>query len=282
LKVIQQIGRIRQIPDILESAESADQPCFIMPQPELLPEVQALLSDLLAGVQAILGDELIGFYLDGSLALGDFDPATSDVDFIAAIARPLTPTAFDALAALHRALRDSGRPFATELEGSYIPLPALRRHDPADATFANHERGPDEVLKYKAHHSDWVIHRTTIRQHGLALFGPPPATLIDPVSPDDVRRATADVLRSWWATPDAAEAIARAHPGYLVYVVQTMCRALYSLERGEVVSKPAAAAWALATLDERWRPLIERSLRWELSEETKDEMIAFVHYVSIG
>ncbi len=251
-----------------------------MPTP--YPAVNDVVGTVLSGAREVLGPDLIGFYLDGSLALGDFDRATSDVDFIAAIARPLSPPAFAALADMHRQLRDSGRPFAAELEGSYIPLPALRRHDPADATFANHERGPDEVLKYKAHHSDWVIHRTTIRQHGLALFGPPPATLIDPVSPDDVRRATADVLRSWWATPDAAEAIARAHPGYLVYVVQTMCRALYSLERGEVVSKPAAAAWALATLDERWRPLIERSLRWELSEETKDEMIAFVHYVSIG
>ena len=252
-----------------------------MRKTELIPEVQALLADLLAGARAILGDDLVGLYLDGSLALGDFDPATSDVDFIAAIARPLSPEAFDALAALHRALRDSGRPFATELEGSYIPLPALRRHDPADATFANHERGPDEVLKYKAHHSDWVIHRTTVREHGLTLFGPPPATLIDPVSPDDVRQATADVLRSWWGTADAVRYIRAAPPGGLAFIALTMCRALYALERGEVVSKPAAAEWALRTQDARWRPLIERSLRWELTEGMKDEMIAFVHYVSI-
>jgi hypothetical protein len=250
-----------------------------MSKPTPNPEVNALLAELLAGERAVLGDDLIGLYLDGSLALGDFDPATSDVDFIAAIARPLSPGAFSALAAMHRQLRDSGRPFAAEIEGSYIPLPALRRHDPADATFANHERGPDEALKYKAHHSDWVIHRTTVREHGITLFGPPPATLIDPVSPDDVRRATADVLRSWWATPNATEAIAQAHPGYLTYVVQTMCRALYALERGEVVSKRAAAEWALRTQDARWNPLIERSLHWELSEEIKDEIIAFVGYV---
>jgi len=247
---------------------------------ELIPEVQALLADLLAGARAILGEELIGLYLDGSLALGDFDPATSDVDFIAAIARPLSPAAFDALAAMHRQMRDSGRPFATEVEGSYIPLPALRRHDPADATFANHERGPDEVLKYKLHHSDWVIHRFTVREHGLALFGPPPATLIDPVSPDDVRRATAEVLRSWWGTAGAITYIRAAPAGGLSFIALTMCRALYALERGEVVSKRAAAEWALLTQDARWRPLIERSLRWELTDEMKDEMIAFVHHVT--
>lgn len=250
-----------------------------MSPPTPYPTLNALLTDLLAGARATLGDDLIGLYLDGSLALGDFDPATSDVDFIAAIAQPLSAAQFDALAAMHCQLRDSNRPFATELEGSYIPLPALRRHNPADATFANHERGPDEVLKYTRHHSDWVIHRYTVREHGRALFGPPPATLIDPISPDDVRRATVEVLRSWWGTPDAAEAIARAHAGYLTYVVQTMCRALYALERGEVVSKRAAAEWALTTQDVRWRALLSRALRWELSEEIKDDTLAFVRHV---
>jgi len=181
---------------------------------------------------------------------------------------------------MHRQMRDSGRPFATELEGSYIPLLALRRHDPADATFANHERGPGEALKYKRHHSDWVIHRYTVREHGIALFGPPPATLIDPISPDDVRQATAEVLRLWWGTAEAVAYIRAAPPGGLAFIALTMCRALYALERGEVVSKPAAAAWALQTQDKRWYPLIKRSLRWNLDEEMKDEMIAFVRAVA--
>ena len=72
--------------------------------PTPFPTVNVLLADLLAQMRPILGGDLIGLYLDGSLALGDFDPATSDVDFIAAIARPLSPEAFDALAALHLSL----------------------------------------------------------------------------------------------------------------------------------------------------------------------------------
>src|SRR6185437_9796182 len=42
-------------------------------------EVNALLSMLLAQMQAILGERLVALYLCGSLSLGDFDPATSDV-----------------------------------------------------------------------------------------------------------------------------------------------------------------------------------------------------------
>lgn len=242
-------------------------------------EVNALLDTLLGQVQGVLGEELVGFYLDGSLALGDFDPATSDVDFIAAVIQPLPAETFHALATMHCCIRDSSQPFAAELEGSYIHLSALRRHDPTDAVFPNLERGPDEVLKLKEHYSDWVIHRYTVREHGITLFGPPPATLIDPISPDDVRAATAGVLRSWWGTPEAEAYIRDAPPLALaLYVVPTMCRALYALEYGAVVSKPAAGRWALVTLDARWHDLIARSLRWANTHDMRDEVQVFVRH----
>ena len=244
------------------------------------PAVNDVVGTVLSGAREVLGPDLIGFYLDGSLALGDFDRATSDVDFIAAIARPLSPPAFAVLADMHRQLRDSGRPFAGELEGSYIPLPALRRHDPADATFANHERGPEEVLKYKYHHSDWVIHRHVVREHGVALYGPPPDSLIAPVAPDELRAATADLLRSWWGTPEAAQAIADAHPSYLAYVVQTMCRALHTLEIGLTASKPVACCWALGEVSKSWQPLIESALRGHIDLSLRKQTAEFVRLVT--
>ena len=35
---------------------------------------------------------------------------------------------------------------------------------------------------------------------------------------------------------------------------------LHTLQTGTVESKPAGAAWAKATLDRRWHPLIQRAL----------------------
>lgn len=247
--------------------------------PAAYAEINSLLNNLLKDAQAILGDQLIGFYIDGSLAFGGFDPATSDIDFIMATAGDLPDEIVGQLAAIHRRITLSNRAYADQLEGSYIPLSALRRYNPTDATHPNIERGPNEVLRPKYHHSDWVIHRYIAREHGITLHGPSPKALIDPVTPDDLRWATAEALRSWWATLEAAESIRRSHPGYRGYVTQTMCRALYTLEHGEVIDKATACRWALDSCDEQWRPLIKnsRSRNEAIEVEHLLQYISYVH-----
>jgi hypothetical protein len=173
----------------------------MMGAPTPYPDINHLLRIVLEGAYSILGKGLAGFYLNGSLVSGDFDPAHSDVDFVAVTTEHLPEPLVDRLVIMHRAITTCGLPFSAELEGSYIPVNSLRRHDPAAALFPNLERGPGETLQVKEHHSDWVIQRHIVREHGLALLGPPPETLIDPVSADELRRATAAVLHSWWSTP---------------------------------------------------------------------------------
>ncbi|HRO24034.1 MAG TPA: hypothetical protein PLR07_07060, partial [Promineifilum sp.] len=70
--------------------------------PAAYAEINSLLNNLLKDAQAILGDQLIGFYIDGSLAFGGFDPATSDIDFIMATAGDLPDEIVGQLAAIHR------------------------------------------------------------------------------------------------------------------------------------------------------------------------------------
>src|SRR5438105_7327825 len=67
---------------------------------------------------------------------------------------------------------------------------------------------------------------------------------------------------------------------YQAFAILTMCRALYTLERGEVVSKPVAAAWAREALGTRWAPLIERALAWRPDHRSDDvaETLRFIRY----
>ncbi len=243
--------------------------------PTPYPDVNTLLLDVLSGAQAVLGENFVGMYLYGSLASGGFDAARSDVDFLVATAEPVTGPAFDALADLHARIAASGAPWADHLEGSYIPLAALRRYDPARSVHPH--VGVGERFGLAGHDYDWVLNLCTLREHGVVLAGPPPRTFIDPVTPEQIRAAVAALLRSWWAP--IAEDASRLQGEYQPYAVLTMCRALYALSHGEMLSKPDAAAWAQESLDGRWTPLIERALAWRHGDPTRDveqtqEMIA--------
>lgn len=226
-----------------------------MPSSEWLPEaVRPVLALLLSGMQGVLGDQLVGLYLYGSLSSDDFDPASSDVDFVAVTREPIAENApaFVQLREMHERIAASGLPFATNLEGSYIPQAAWRRYDPADA---HHPTiGHDWPFKWGFHDANWVIERAIVRERGGVLYGPPPETLTDPVSPQQLRAATcqqlADVWRRRIEDPDWPRA-----GMYAAFAVLTLCRALYTLQHGAFCSKPVAAAWAKEKYP-AWTPMI--------------------------
>jgi hypothetical protein len=245
--------------------------------PTPYPAVNAVLQELLSGVQAILGERLVGLYLYGSLAGGDFDPRTSDIDFVAVTSRELPEDVFLALKALHERLAAGPSKWGAELEGCYIPQDALRRYDPAHARYPHIERG--EKLVVEQQDCDGVIQRHILREQGIVLVGPAPATLVDPISPADLRQAVRTLFLWWWA-PMVHDPARLHHVGYHTYAILTMCRILYTLQYGSIVSKPVAARWALAALDGRWAPLIERALAWQVKEDDLDETRAWIEYTS--
>jgi hypothetical protein len=71
-------------------------------------------------------------YLYGSLSLGDFDPASSDIDFLVVTEHELPDETVAALDTMHARIAASGLEWADTLEGSYIPCAAMRRYDPAN------------------------------------------------------------------------------------------------------------------------------------------------------
>ncbi|MGH2537958.1 MAG: aminoglycoside adenylyltransferase domain-containing protein [Candidatus Promineifilaceae bacterium] len=213
----------------------------------------------MAGARAILGGRFVGLYLYGSLASGGFEPGRSDVDFLVVSDGPLPAELTPALQALHSRLGADHPDWAARLEGSYIPRPALRRHDPAQARHLHLAIEANGQLRLEAHASDWIFQRHILREQGVVLAGPPPATFIDPVGPADLRRAVLDILAEWWAGMPADPAPLQGL-GYPAYAVLTMCRALYTLEHGALVTKAAAARWAQQALGPPWADLIGRAL----------------------
>ena len=240
-------------------------------------DVNAMLLLLLARVQAILRDKLIGCYLYGSLSLGDFDPESSDIDFLMVTTEDLTENVLEELQAMHADIAASGLHYANRLEGSYIPRAALRSYDPQNA---NHPTiGIDWDFHVGQHGNNWIIERHIVREHGVVVWGPSPKTLIDHVPVEAIKAAVCETLRNFWTAQLAGAEWLRPRE-YQAFAILTMCRALYTLQQGVVASKPEAAAWASQTLDPKWRPTIEKALTWR-SQHVKDDLsetLAFLRF----
>jgi len=248
-------------------------------------DVNMVLQDFLSNIQTILGDRFRGMYLSGSLALGDFAAYRSDIDYVVVTDADLSSDLLLALRAMHADFNASDSPWATEVEAAYIPHDALRRYDPLHARHPHIERGAGEILDIDQLGSDWIIQRFILREHGVVIAGADPRTLIDPIHPEDLRQSVGTLMNTWWGPMrDDPAPLFRANIGYQAYAVLTMCRILYTLDVGDVVSKPVAARWAQGMAHGRWDVLIERALAWRkdrhnaLADDDVNETLALIQY----
>jgi aminoglycoside adenylyltransferase-like protein/nucleotidyltransferase-like protein len=234
-------------------------------------EITEMLEALVLGVQQCLAGNLVAVYLRGSLASGGFVPETSDVDVLIVTDHPVDAAEFDALAALHRQLSALDNPFAHRIEAAYVDRAAVRRFQ---AGLCHPTLGQGEALAWSEHHANWILERWTVREHGIVLLGPDPKTLIDAVSPAELHGAVRDRLVDWaeWArTPDDPDwLLPRSHKAY---VVETMCRALYTLEHGSLTSKEQSVSWAIGALSEPWRSTVMRSRLWRTDDTVDPDIV---------
>jgi hypothetical protein len=254
--------------------------------PTPYPAVNEILRLLLARVKEILGEQFVGMYLYGSLSSGDFNPESSDIDFLIVTHGALSEDKITGLEAMHNSIWATGLKWASKLEGAYVPQALIRRHDPGGPACPT----VNEARFYVAGlGSDWIIQRHIVREHGVGLAGPDPKTLIESVSPDDIRGAVLAVLREWWFPMLADPAWLRDHEsGDHAFAVITMCRVLHALEYGTIVSKPKAIQWAREKLDNPWRDLIDKAVAASRHEQQADflaetlDLIRFIKEQTIG
>jgi hypothetical protein len=250
------------------------------------PEVNSLLLDILSSAKSILGDLFVGMYLSGSLAIGDFDD-DSDIDFIIIITEKVSDAQLSALQAMHSRIHDIDSKWATCLEGYYILQDELLHYEPDAAWHLYLDNGSRDLVAVKDNEKNWVFERFVLQEYGITVEGPNPQDLFAPISPDDLRQVLLVELRGW------AENIL-GNPEWLnnrwfqSFAVLTLCRMLYTLQRGAVVSKLAAVEWAKESLDARWTRLIERAwserpnpplkARMQAEQEDADFTPGFIRY----
>ncbi|TCN42665.1 nucleotidyltransferase-like protein [Kribbella orskensis] len=222
----------------------------------LPPEVAETTTRYLELIDKVLPDQVVGLYLTGSVPLGDFHPASSDIDGVVVVAEPMTEVA--AVRSVHEEL-----PAKPAFDVTYLTAEDLAvAPDPSKPVVFTLD-GVFKEAPYGGPVSP-VLWSELARQ-SLAVRSAPGLTIHDDHQAlVDFTRAN---LTSYW-TPsfDQLEAAVADKPGdevlpdwILPWVVLGVPRLHALLATGNIISKTAAGEHALTTFP-TWTGLITRSL----------------------
>jgi hypothetical protein len=197
--------------------------------------VRPLLDRFTADVSDVV--PLVALWAHGSLALGDFQPGRSDLDLVALIQTPPAREQRQALERMHEALH-SQVPLAAKLHCAYVVSAELGDPGRGHLTWAHGELFERTVSP---------VTRRELCQGGLSLLGPAPATVVPPVTDQELADYIRGDLRDFWY-PSTARAHLWLRDIWVDLGLLTFARATVTLREGRLITKREALG-VLAGLD---------------------------------
>jgi len=229
------------------------------------PAINAMLTEWVEGLRRLLGKNIVGLYLSGSLACGDFVPERSDIDLQAVVRSPLTQDELRSVEQLHREIERRCPQWANRIECSYVPVQLMLELRPPATP--RPWWGFGTLYAEAPAGNEWIINHYLLSRLGIALEGPAFNELIPPIDIHDVRQASArDLFQEWVPKIDNAAWLSNSH--YQSYLVLNLCRILHTVIQGEPPSKKVAGQWAKAAYPQ-WQNLIEEAEKWAYGDEMK-------------
>jgi len=223
--------------------------------------VDELLAELVSGIHDVLGDDLVGVYLYGSYVSGGFDPEVSDLDLVSVISSAVEGIDIAALDRVHSGFVSRHPEWNDRVEVVYVGLVALRSYRTSAGPLA--VISPGEAFHFRSEPpAEWVQNWYLVRETGVALYGPPPATIVPPIAWAEFEAAAVR-----YAGEVSHQDLGDASPGAIAYAVLTLCRAARTVQEQVHGSKQEGAAWAKEAMPE-WARLIDEALRCRLSRGT--------------
>ena len=213
------------------------------------------LQSIMHLVSCVFGSDLLGAYLHGSAVLGGLRP-TSDHDVLIVLKRPTTATQRRALVeglldvsgagARHGPARPVELTVVVESDVKPWRYPPRQEFLYGEWLRAAYELGgapqPEPT-------PDLCILITMVLQGNTVLVGPPPAQLLDPVPHDDLLRGAVAGIPHLLSDLESDTR----------NVLLTLARIWTTLETGQIISKDAAAAWALKRLPHEHQAVLARA-----------------------
>jgi predicted nucleotidyltransferase len=224
------------------------------------PELREVLNAYVDEIKAELAGNLVGFYLIGSIATGDFD-LDSDIDFLVVIKTGLTEKNTHALQAIQEKIHAMDCYPAKHLEGSFISLGDLNDWNAVGEKKLYYFDNGSTTIEQSDHDNKWHV-RWILRERGITLVGQRPTTILQPIPLDELYKeikTTMLLVKKLFADEiDRPLSFFNSRFGQ-PFTVLTVCRMLHTLYTGTVQSKKAGAEWAKQFVEPKWVKLIDQA-----------------------
>ena len=224
------------------------------------PELRQILNMFVDEVAAELGENLVGIYLIGSIASGDFD-LDSDVDFLVVTNAELTEADMKPLQDIQIKIHEIDCYPAKHLEGSYISISDLNNWNIVGEKKLYYFLNGSTTYEESTHDNQWHV-RWILRERGITLVGPKPETILKSIPLDEtlneIKMTMLQIKRLFEDEINRPLSFFNSRFGQS-FTVLTYCRMLHTLHTGTVQSKKAGAKWAKGFVDLKWGKLIDQA-----------------------
>jgi hypothetical protein len=224
------------------------------------PELREVLNRFVDEIAAELGENLVGIYLVGSIASGDFD-ADSDVDFLVVTHTELTEANMKPLQEIQFKIHDMDCYPAKHLEGSYISIADLNDWSIVGQKKLFYFDNGSTAYEQSTHDNQWHV-RWILRERSITLIGQEPEAILQAIPRNELRNeiktTMLQVKRLFEDEIDRPLSFFNSRFGQS-FTVLTYCRMLHTLHTGTVQSKKAGMEWAKQFIDPKWAKLIDQA-----------------------
>lgn len=240
-------------------------------------DINEILKNICEGIDVILKENLIGIYLFGSLAYGDFNLDSSDIDIVVISNTQIDSKSLEQIKLLHKNIGDQYSTWRDRLECSYVSVNMLKNVLPPKEP--RPYLGSGIFYDEAPYGNEWIINNYLLYQFGATLIGQDFKKLIAPIPILDVQKACiGDLFQEWEPKMTDFEWLDNSH--YQSYLILNLCRILYTVMTGIAGTKKASSEWVKNKYGLPWSKLITEAQAWRYGKEMslRNETIDFIKF----
>ncbi|MBW7476937.1 DUF4111 domain-containing protein [Paenibacillus oenotherae] len=228
------------------------------------PCIRSIVNDYVEQVETALPGLLAGFYIYGSIALGDYSLSLSDIDFVAVIRSELNSGQLVLLAEVHRTVASKSR--KPNMNGIYVTPQQLGK--------LPHEIAPypyycDNRLYASGYFECNLVTWAELKESGIGIIGPDPSLLEYEVDWNELLLRMRDNLNSYWhswiqqsSRLWTAKGLALLGREAAEWGVLGISRLHYTFRENRITTKAGAGEYALLHVDPRWHSIIQEAIHY--------------------